>query len=111
MQLRDKEAGEDEFYQTALQIRELCKRYRVPFIINDNVSIAIAVNADGVHVGQKDRKAADVRKMIGKDRILGVTAHNVLEAELAAAQGADYLGVGAAFSTATKGDAVRNNFV
>jgi len=105
VQLREKKANEDEFMQMAVQLRKLCNNYKVPFIVNDNVSVAIACKADGVHVGQKDRKAGDVRKMIGKDMILGVTAHNLEEAQDAKAQGADYLGVGAAFSTSTKEDA------
>jgi len=105
IQLREKELSEEEFYQEALEIKELCSCYRVPFLINDNVELACRVNADGVHVGQSDREASQVREIIGKDKILGVSAQTVEQAVLAEKQGADYLGVGAVFPTKSKTDA------
>ena len=87
------------------QIKELCRRYRVPFVINDNVDIAQAVDADGVHVGQSDMEAGDVRARLGQDKIIGVSAQTVEQALLAESRGADYLGVGAVFATGSKADA------
>ena len=86
----------------AVEINKLCKKYKVPFIVNDNVEIAIKSGADGVHVGQDDMQAGDVRKKIGDDMILGVSAHNVNEALTAEKNGADYIGAGAVFGTSTK---------
>lgn len=80
-----------------MELSALCRSYGVPFIINDNVEIAIKCHADGIHVGQEDMAAADVRAKVGPDMIIGVSAHSVEEARLAVAHGADYLGVGAAF--------------
>ena len=105
IQLREKNLSDEEFLKEAFQVKELCKGYRVPFIINDNVEIALKCDADGVHVGQKDMQAAEVRERIGADRILGVSAQTVEQAMLAEKNGADYLGVGAVFSTSTKEDA------
>ncbi len=105
LQLREKNLSDKEFEMEALEMKSLCKKYKVPFIINDNVSLALKVDADGVHVGQDDMDAEDVRKIIGKDKILGVSAQTVDEAVLAEKNGADYLGVGAVFSTSTKKDA------
>ncbi|MCC8024864.1 MAG: thiamine phosphate synthase [Clostridium sp.] len=105
MQLREKALDEASFLEEARAIRELCARYQAPFVINDNVDIALAVNADGVHVGQSDMQAADARKKLGPDKIIGVSAQTVEQALLAEKQGADYLGVGAVFSTSTKPDA------
>lgn len=105
LQLREKLLDEEEFFEEALEIGRLCRSYGVPFLINDNVELAISCRADGVHVGQKDMKAADARRMIGKDKILGVSAKTVEQALRAQEEGADYLGVGAAFSTGTKLDA------
>lgn len=102
LQLREKELDAGEFLKEAQVIGKLCKKYNVTFIINDNVDIALKCGADGVHVGQEDMKASDVRKMIGEDMILGVSAHNVEEAKEAVKNGADYLGVGAVFTTTTK---------
>lgn len=85
--------------------QELCHKYHVPFVINDNVRIAKDMDADGVHVGQSDMEADDVRKILGEDKILGVSAQTVEQAVLAEKMGADYLGVGAVFSTSTKKDA------
>ncbi len=106
VQLREKDLDEERFFEEAEAIGGLCRRYAVPFIINDNVELALRCGADGVHVGQKDRKAADVRALIGENRILGVTAKTVEQALEAEAAGADYLGVGAVFGTATKPDAI-----
>ncbi|MBE7045526.1 MAG: thiamine phosphate synthase [Ruminococcaceae bacterium] len=105
VQLREKDLPEVEFLEEAKKIKALCNAYGVPFFINDNVSVAIACGADGVHVGQSDMEAGDVRKLIGADKILGVSAQTVGQAKLAEARGADYLGVGAVFSTSTKLDA------
>ena len=104
VQLREKELDEEAFLKEAFELHDLCKKYNVPFFINDNVDIAIQCHADGIHVGQEDMAAADVRAKVGPDMLLGVSAHSVEEARLAVAHGADYLGVGAAFSTHTKTD-------
>lgn len=105
IQLREKTLSDEEFLEEAFRVKELCRNYKVPFIINDNVEIALKCGADGVHVGQKDMQAAKVRERIGADRILGVSAQTVEQAVLAEKNGADYLGVGAVFSTSTKEDA------
>lgn len=105
VQLREKNLGEAEFFEEARIMAELCHKYDVPFIVNDNAEIAVKCGADGVHVGQSDMKAADVRSIIGEDMILGVSAKTVEQALEAEKAGADYLGVGAAFSTGTKLDA------
>ena len=105
IQLREKNLGEEEFLAEAKEIARLCKSYHVPFVINDNVEIAKKVDADGVHVGQSDMEALDVRKTLGEDKIIGVTAKTVEQALKAQAHGADYLGVGAVFQTGTKTDA------
>lgn len=89
----------------AVEIQELCKRYHVPFVINDDVDIAIKMDADGVHVGQSDMEAGDVREKLGADKIIGVSAQTVAQAVLAEQRGADYLGVGAVFPTGSKEDA------
>lgn len=104
VQLREKELGYREFLEEAAEIGALCREYNVPFIVNDEVEIAIQANADGVHIGQDDADAAAVRKAIG-DKILGVSVQTVEQAKKAVADGADYLGVGAVFSTSTKLDA------
>ena len=105
MQLREKNLEEEQFLKEAVEIKGLCAQYGVPFVINDNVDIAVSMDADGVHVGQSDMEAGDVRAKIGPDKILGVSAHTVEQAKLAEAQGADYLGVGAVFPTGSKDDA------
>lgn len=105
IQLREKNLDDESFYREALEIQELCKRYKVPFVINDNVDIAIKINADGVHVGQSDMEALDVRAKLGNDKIIGVSAQTVEQALLAEKHGADYLGVGAVFPTGSKDDA------
>ena len=102
VQLREKALSQEAFLAEALEIRELCSRYGVPFIINDNVDIAIACKADGVHVGQEDMAAAKVRQRVGDHMIIGVSAHSVEEALEAVKHGADYLGSGAVFGSATK---------
>lgn len=105
VQLREKTASSREFYQTALNIKAITDKYKVPLIINDRVDIALAIDADGVHVGQSDLPATIVRKIIGKDKILGVSAGCAEKAIEAQREGADYIGVGALFSTSTKTDA------
>ena len=110
IQLREKNLDEESFYKEAIEIKELCKKFHVPFIINDNVELAkkfadgIKVDADGIHVGQNDMAAQDVRAIIGPDKILGVSTQTVEEAILAQKMGADYLGVGAVFPTGSKDD-------
>ncbi len=105
VQLREKELSEPEFLEEAIKIHKLCQSYGVPFIVNDNVDIAVKCHAEGVHVGQDDMKAASVRQKVGDDMIIGVSAHTVEEALDAVKNGADYLGVGAVFGTSTKPDA------
>lgn len=105
LQLREKSMPYDEFVREALQIKKLTDRYGIPFVINDNVEVALAVNADGVHVGQGDRSAKEARKLLGNDKILGVSVVSKEQALLAEQDGADYLGVGAVFATSTKLDA------
>lgn len=104
LQLREKDLDEENFYKEAVEIKSLCERYKIPFIINDNVQLAVKVGADGVHVGQNDMVAQDVRALIGPDKILGVSTQTVEEAILAEKMGADYLGVGAVFPTGSKDD-------
>ena len=105
LQLREKSLDNETFLQEAKQIKLLCEQYRVPFVINDNVDIALAIDADGVHVGQSDMEAGSVREKLGPDKILGVSAQTVEQAILAEQRGADYLRVGAVFPTGTKLDA------
>ena len=105
LQLREKNLDEEHFMEEAREIKKLCGEYQVPFIINDNVEIAQAVGADGVHVGQSDMEAGAVREKLGPDKILGVSARTVEQALLAQERGADYLGVGAVFATGSKADA------
>lgn len=105
VQLREKESSSLEFYETALRLKELTKKYNIPLIINDRVDIALAIDADGVHVGQEDLPAIKVRKLIGDKKILGVSVTNLEEAYRAIEYGADYIGVGAIFPTDTKKDA------
>ncbi|MDY2960175.1 MAG: thiamine phosphate synthase [Hornefia sp.] len=107
LQLREKELNRDDFLKEAIQVKELCDKYKVPLIINDDVSIAAEMNADGVHVGQSDMKASEVRRIIGDDKILGVSVTTVKQAVSAETSGADYLGVGAVFPTGSKNDAER----
>lgn len=105
VQLREKELDEAAFLREACELKELCARYGVPLIINDNVEVALRCGADGVHVGQDDLDVAAVRRKVGEGMIVGVSAHSVAEAQAAVRGGADYLGVGAVFGSATKKDA------
>lgn len=104
LQLREKMLSDEEFLEEAEKIKKIAGKYHVPFIINDRVDIAKAVNADGVHVGQSDMELKEARRILGPDKIIGVSAHNVEEAVLAEKNGADYLGVGAFHDTSTKKD-------
>ena len=104
VQLREKDLDHESFLQEAKQLVTLCHAYHAPLIINDNVQLAVKVGADGVHVGQNDMVAQDVRALIGPDKILGVSTQTVEEAILAEKMGADYLGVGAVFPTGSKDD-------
>lgn len=105
IQLREKNLSEDLMRKEAIEIKEICREYDVPFVINDDVMLAKELDADGVHVGQDDMKAEKVREILGPDKILGVSAQTVEEALLAQSMGADYLGVGAVFKTGSKDDA------
>ena len=105
LQLREKHLDEAHFLEEAKELQMLCRSWHVPFLINDNVEIALAMNADGIHVGQSDMAAGDVRKKLGDDKIIGVSAQTVEQALLAEKAGADYLGVGAVFPTSSKDDA------
>ena len=104
VQLREKSLDEDSFIEEAKKISQLCKQYNIPFIVNDNLNVAIASNADGIHIGQDDMGLKDVRKIVGEDMIIGVSVHTVEEAVLAEGNGADYIGIGAVFETSTKND-------
>ena len=109
IQLREKEdmaLDHDAYLQEALEIGKLCRSYGVPFVLDDEVELAIEADADGVHVGQEDMEAGRVREKLGKEKILGVSVQSVEEAILAKERGADYLGVGAVFPTGSKKDAV-----
>ena len=105
VQLREKQLDDASFLKEAVELKELCRRYHVPFVINDNVEIALLMDADGVHVGQSDMEAGDVLAKLGPDKIIGVSAQTVQQAVLAEQRGADYLGVGAVFPTGSKDDA------
>ena len=105
LQLREKALDDSAFLTEATELQSLCREYHVPFIVNDNVEIAVRIGADGVHVGQSDMEAGMVREKIGPDKILGVSAQTVEQAIQAQKQGADYLGVGAVFHTSSKDDA------
>ncbi len=102
VQLREKQLDKEAFLKEAIEMAALCRQYKVPFIINDDVDIALRCGADGVHVGQDDMSVDKVRSIAGDDMIIGVSAHSVEEALTAVRGGADYLGVGAVFSTSTK---------
>ena len=105
LQLREKHLPFETFVKQAKEIKQITDKYHIPFVINDNIEVAIACDADGIHVGQSDMAAGDVRARIGEGKILGVSAQTVEQAILAEQCGADYLGVGAVFSTSTKLDA------
>ena len=104
VQYRAKTASSAEMYAEALQLKALCDSFKVPLIINDRLDIAMAVGAAGVHLGQDDLPCAAARKILGEDYLIGVSAHNPVEAKAALQSGADYLGCGAVFGTATKAD-------
>jgi len=110
IQLREKELSYTAFLEQAIQLKKVTDKYHIPLIINDNVDVAKAVNAEGVHVGQKDMEAGAVRQKLGENKIIGVSVQTVEQALLAQKQGADYLGVGAVFSTSTKLDASEVSF-
>lgn len=110
LQLREKELDDETFLEEAVKLQEMAREYNVPFVINDNVDIAVKMDADGVHVGQSDMEAGNVRALIGPDKILGVSAQTVEQALLAQKKGADYLGVGAVFPTGSKDDADEVSF-
>ncbi len=105
IQIREKELDEAHFEQEAREIQQLCKSYKVPLIINDNVALAKRIHADGVHIGQSDMQLVSAREILGDDKIIGVTAKTVEQAKEAEASGADYLGSGAVFGSSTKTDA------
>ena len=105
LQIREKDLAEGDFTAEAAELRALCEKYRVPFVVNDSVEIALATGADGVHVGQSDIRDRDIRAIIGPDKILGISAGTVEEAVAAEQAGADYIGVGAVFATGTKKNA------
>lgn len=105
VQLREKHLTFDEFVKASREVKAVTDKYKIPFVINDNVEVAMSVNADGIHVGQSDLEAKNVRELIGENKILGVSAHTVEQALKAQENGADYIGVGAVFSTTTKDDA------
>ncbi|MBN1469044.1 MAG: thiamine phosphate synthase [Fusobacteriaceae bacterium] len=107
VQIREKELEYKLFLDEAIKMKDLCKKYDIPFVVNDNVDIAIKSNADGVHVGQEDMEASNVREMIGKDKILGVSVQTLEQAIEAEKKGANYLGVGAIFPTNSKDNAVK----
>lgn len=110
IQLREKHLNDDEFIKIADDVKKVCQKYQIPFIINDNLEVALNVDSDGIHIGQDDLSATLVRKQIGPNKILGVSVHNLQEALKAETDGADYLGVGAMFATKTKNDANNISF-
>ena len=107
IQLREKQLDEDSFVREAIQVRELCHRYNVPLIINDNVDVALKSGADGVHVGIEDAPVEEIRKRVSDNFIIGATCKTVEQAKVAEAAGADYMGVGAVFPSPTKTNAIR----
>ncbi len=106
VQYRDKDTSGGDMYRRALRLKEICRKYGVPLLVNDRLDVALAVGADGVHLGQSDLPVAEARRLAGPDFIIGATAHNVEEARRAEAEGADYLGCGAVFASGTKHDTV-----
>ncbi len=109
VQLREKNVSFNEFVQLAKEVKAVTDRYNVPFVINDNVEVAIRIDADGVHIGQKDGSVKEARDILGKDKIIGVSAKNTHDAVSAQLEGADYIGAGSVFSTSTKLDAENIN--
>lgn len=110
VQLREKDCSTREFYELAKRVQQITRPNRIPLIINDRIDIAMAVGAEGIHIGQSDMPATIARKIVGPDMIIGVSASNYDEAKQAVQDGADYLGVGAMFATGTKTDAVITHF-
>ncbi len=106
IQLRDKKCTKRAILDKAKSLRELTRRYGVPFIVNDHIDIALAVDADGVHLGQDDLPIAEARRIVGPDKIIGISTHRIEEAREAEREGADYIGVGPVFPTTSKEDAV-----
>ena len=107
LQLREKNMTDDEFIKSALEIKNICSEFNVPLIINDNIRVALAVNADGVHLGQTDTPLREARLLLGNDKIIGITAKTPMQAVEAEKNGADYIGSGAVFGTTTKSNAVK----
>ena len=105
LQLREKELDDEAVLEEARELKKLCQRYGVPFVVNDKVQLALDVDADGVHVGQKDMKVEEARSVLGSDKLIGVSVQTVEQALQAQKEGADYLGVGSVFPTSSKGDA------
>ena len=105
VQLREKDTPTKEFYQIAIKLKEITQKYKIPLIINDRIDIALAIECEGVHLGQDDMPVEIARKILGKDKLIGVSAHNIEEAKKAVLDGADYIGSGAVFPTSTKNDA------
>ena len=105
IQLREKNLAFDEFLKLAAEVKKITDKYKVLFIINDNVDVAVAVKADGVHIGQSDEEIIIAREKLGFSKIIGLSVHSVEEAIKAEKSGADYIGVGAVFNTSTKHDA------
>ncbi len=110
VQLREKDCSTREFYELAKRVQKITRPNRIPLIINDRIDIAMAVGAEGIHIGQSDMPATVARKIVGPDMVIGVSASNYDEAKQAVQDGADYLGVGAMFATGTKTDAVITPF-
>lgn len=110
LQIREKNLPYEEFVKVAKEVKKVTDRYHVPYVINDEVEIAKILDADGVHIGQSDKSLAEARKILGPDKIIGVSAHSVKEAVEAQQNGADYLGVGSVFATSTKLDASALSF-
>lgn len=107
LQLREKKLSEEAFISEAIQVKNLCRKYKVPLIINDNVEVALKCGADGVHVGIEDQPVSEIRRRTGRDFIIGATAKTRSQAKTAELEGADYLGVGAVFPSPTKKTAIR----
>lgn len=105
LQLREKELGMEELLAEGKKVKALCRKYQVPFLVDDNVEVAKILGADGVHLGQEDEAIQKARAVLGQEAIIGISAHNLEEALEAQAQGADYLGVGALYPTGSKKDA------
>jgi thiamine-phosphate pyrophosphorylase len=110
LQLREKHIAKEQFLEEVWRMKKLANKYQVPFVINDDVELALKCDADGVHVGQKDMEAVKARELLGNQKIIGVSVQTVEQAKLAQDQGADYLGVGAVFNTSTKLDAAEVSF-